>query len=136
MKNHLLLLTLFCAFAAPAPAGDCAKSTDACSAGSKKLSPFVEASLRQSLPPPAPVTARKHKAVLNQGPTAKVPAKAPEQAAPVSEPAPAPVNRPGEPKLSSPLWLGFIAGGLAGLYYYLSGGRRRRKGGKNDDRLR
>ncbi len=128
MRKYLLLLTLFCAFAAPAPAVDCSKNTDACSAGSKKLSPFVEASLGQNLPPPAPAAALKRKAVLKQGPAAR-PA---EQAAPPREPVPAsaPVREPGEQKLSSPLWLGFIGGGLAMLYYYLAGGRRRRKGGK------
>jgi hypothetical protein len=129
MKKHILLVTLFCACASPVLAADCAKNSDACSS-SKNISPFLEASLRQAGPPPEPaiVPARVKKTAPARLPEAKaapLPVEPPRSGADEL-----PLRQPAQGKMSSPLWLAFIGGGLALLYYYLSGGRRRKKGGK------
>jgi hypothetical protein len=115
----LLLLLISCP--AYAAAEDCAKNADACSGGSLKSSPFVQASLRENLPP-APPAAKAKRAVMREAAPPAVAASS----APV--PAPAPVSAPaqdGKPGMSSPLWLLFVAAVLAGLYLYLGAGRRK-----------
>ncbi|MDA8131555.1 MAG: hypothetical protein M0011_08640 [Elusimicrobia bacterium] len=126
MKTTLILALLLAAPALRAADPGCAKSADACSAGSKRTSPFVAASLREPLPP-ATSAAGKTRAAMRQAEpkpekeAAKTPA--PE---PASAPAPeVPVS--GAPGLSSPLWLLFIGTGVSGLYFYLSGPTRRGK---------
>lgn len=117
MKKYLITLLLLPALAGAQTPSDCEKNLDACSGGSKKLSPFVQASLGERQPP-APAAALKHKAVLKAAPAPAV-SSAPAAELPAERPEPA---RNG---LSSPLWLVFVGGSLAGLYFYLQGGRRR-----------
>lgn len=117
MKKYLLTLLLLPALAAAQTSSDCAKNLDACSSGSKKLSPFAQASLGEPSPP-APVAARQHKAVLKAAPAPAV-SSSPAAVPPAEPPPPAPGG------LASPLWLLFVGGALAGLYFYLQGGRRR-----------
>ncbi|MDD2805208.1 MAG: hypothetical protein PHV33_06605 [Elusimicrobiales bacterium] len=119
MKNFLLTLLLLSPCAALA-ADDCARSADACSAGAKRLSPFAAASLSE--PRPAAVAAAK-KAELKQAPAPKeAPAAAAQEVSTAAAPAPA---VPARQDLSSPAWLVFVAGALAGLYFYLRGGSKR-----------
>lgn len=138
MKRYLLLAALLLA-SVPSWA-DCAKSTDACSAGNKKLSPFLEAAmLRDMASPPA---ARKRAAADRNAPaarSAKAAAPALKPAAGVGAATEAPRAQQAPPasfpasagdKLSSPLWLGFIGAGLAALYFYLAGLPRRARGRK------
>ena len=118
MKIATLLLVLLLPCAA-AYAEDCAKNSDACSAANKKLSPFLEASAAEQKPP-APASGPLKRTSLRQAEVrqpAIVPAPA-EPAAPSAAPA---ASR----NVSSPLWLLFVCGGVAGLYFYLRGGARR-----------
>lgn len=123
-KGIILPLFIFSFFLHPAPllcADDCAKNADSCAAGTRTLSPFVEASRAENTAAPAaPAPVKKAQAVLKQAPVLAVSTSA----APVPEGGPAP-----DGKLSSPAWLILVAGGFAGLYFYLRGGikRRRRK---------
>jgi len=117
----LLILLLPCAVFA---AGDCAKNSDACSSGSKKLSPFLAASAadpKTGAPAPGPLK----QASLRQS-TRRQAALVPEQveiSTPAAEPEAAPAQ---DTASSSPLWLVFVALGVAGLYFYLRGNARKR----------
>lgn len=117
MKNLLLPLALLLLPCAAPAAEDCAKSTEACAAGAKQLSPFAAASLAETKPArPAPV--------LKQGAAPKEdPAAAPAEVS--TAPAPAAPAAPASQDLSSPAWMVFVAGALAGLYFYLRGGAKR-----------
>jgi hypothetical protein len=124
--HSLLLIAPLCAGLWAAE--DCAKSADACSGGSAKLSPFAAASLRENLPP-APAPAKAKRAIMREAPAAAAPAvaaqpaaAAPQAVTPDAQDAPD-VKRP----LSSPLWLFFVGGVLAMLYFYLAAGRRKGK---------
>lgn len=119
MKKQIIALALMTSALAPLSAADCEKNSDACSAGTKRSSPFLEASLSGS---PAPAPDEKNR-------SSSVPAAAAAPAA-ASSPAPAaagavPAQQGGE--LSSPAWLVLVAGGVAGLYFYLGGGARKRE---------
>ncbi len=108
-KVFFTLALLFCCSAAFAEA-DCSKQ-DACSAGKKSLSPFVQASLRESVPPHIESPAKRSTAAaagVSTAPAAGVPAE------------------PGG-KLSSPAWLLLVLAGFAALYFYLRGSEKRRK---------
>ena len=107
----MLPLLLACA---PAFAeSDCSKSTDTCAAGTKKLSPFLEASLRESKPPHIETKAKKTAApVLPASTTAGLPAEMPAETG---------------GRLSSPAWLLLVIAGFAGLYFYLRGGEKKRR---------
>lgn len=127
MKKYFPTLLLIPLLAAAAAAEDCAKNADACSQSGKKLSPFVQASLREAR---TPDPAGKPGAALRQAPPAKPraelkPAPVPSAAAVSSAPAAAAPAAPAKEGLSSPLWLFFVAGSLAGLYFYLRGGTKR-----------
>jgi hypothetical protein len=138
MKRYLLPAALLLA-SAPCWA-DCAKSTDACSAGNRKLSPFLEAAMLRDMSSPS--AARKRAAAGGSASAARstkaaAPAAKPAAVAgaaagaPLARQAPA-ASSPASPgdKLSSPLWLGFIGAGLAALYFYLAGLPRRARGRK------
>lgn len=132
MKKLSLLLLLVLPAAAFA-GDDCAKSADACAGGKRSASPFVAASLAE----------------MKQGKIRKAPElrPAPPKKTPELKPAPKPAEQPAAPaastaavpaaalpapaaakELSSPFWLFFVGGSLAGLYFYLRGGAR--KGGR------
>ncbi|OGR77003.1 MAG: hypothetical protein A2X32_06895 [Elusimicrobia bacterium GWC2_64_44] len=118
MKNFLLPLALLLTPCAAPAADDCAKSTDACSAGAKQLSPFAAASLAKDEAP------RSRVPVLKQAPAPSE--SAPQAPAAVSTaPAPAAPAAASRQALSSPAWLVFVAGALAGLYFYLRSGSKR-----------
>lgn len=132
-KNAAIFLFLASCFLSPGPFGanpafllqaaDCTKSSDACSSGAKKLSPFEEASLAENAAPhPAPAPVKKSAAAART--PAAVPAPSLSTAA-----ASAPASFPYEPggKLSSPAWLLLVIAGFTGLYFYLRGGIRKRK---------
>ncbi len=126
MKKYFLLAALLLA-SVPSWA-DCSKSTDACSAGNKKLSPFLAAAMLRDIASPA--AAREHATADNSAPAAAAPRSGRDTA---SAPSPAPAAPPAAfagDKLSSPLWLGFIAAGLAALYFYFAGPPRRARGRK------
>lgn len=127
MKKLSLLLLLALPAAVPA-ADDCAKNADACAGGKKISSPFAAASLAE----------------LKQGRIKKEPElkPAPRRKAPELKPAPEPAAQEAAPaastaaaaelpapaaakELSSPFWLFFVGGSLAGLYFYLRGGARK-----------
>lgn len=116
MKIIALALTLLLPVFASA-AEDCAKSSDACSAGKKAFSPFLAASAAEPEAPRPPAPAKK-----------AAPPKAAVSTAPAAAeiPAPAPAAPDGA-RASSPAWALLVIAGLAGLYYYLSGGRRGRR---------
>ena len=112
MKKILFLLLLACCAALNAE--DCVKNSDACTAGSKTMSPFLAAS---ALPKQAAAAPVKRTALA--GPAAA-------QAA--AEPAQPQVPAPEAAKTSSsPLWLLFVGGGFVGLYFYLGGKRKKGK---------
>lgn len=117
MKKILFPLLLACCL--PLSAEDCAKSSDACSAGSKSSSPFLAASAQPAKTAAAPVVPAKKTAPVAQP---AVPART-DSAADV---IPAP-EKEGAGKLSSPLWLLLVGGGLAGLYFYLGGKKKKGK---------
>jgi len=133
MKIHalaFLLLLPAAVFADP----NCDKNSDACSAGNKKLSPFLQAvsaaqdasAQTSSAPTREPreklaggrVTAGRKKASMRQAELSTAPA-----AVEVSSAAPAAPADGGS--ASSPAWLIFVAAGIAGLYFYINGGKRR-----------
>ena len=113
MKKHLITLALLLSCTAAFAGTDCTKNSEACAAEAKKLSPFIEASLRESVPPHTENAAKK---------TAAAPAVA------ISSPAAA-AGMPAETggRLSSPAWLLLVLAGFTGLYFYLRGGIRKRR---------
>lgn len=115
MTKNLIALSLLLAGSAAFAQSDCSKSTDTCSAGTKKLSPFLEASLRESKPPHIEAKAKK-----------KADSALPASTAPA---AALPSDMPAETggRLSSPAWLLLVIAGFAGLYFYLSGGEKKRR---------
>lgn len=122
-KIALTLVFLLPVFAAAAD--DCAKNSDACAAGSRKLSPFMQAvsaaengAARAAAAPELKQGRAPRKASMRQAAVSTAPA-----AVEISSAAPAGPAEGG--RRSSPLWLLVVAGGLAGLYFYLGGGRRR-----------
>ncbi len=115
MIKNLLILSLMLAGTAAFAETDCAKSTDACAAGTKKLSPFQEASLRESKPPHMEAKVKK----------AEVPALPASTAAAAALPAGMPAETGG--RLSSPAWLLLVIAGFTGLYFYLRGGEKKRR---------
>lgn len=116
MKNYFLTLALLLTPCAAPAADDCAKSSDACAAVGKQLSPFAAASLSE--PRPAAVAAAKRAELKQAVPPKQAPAVEVSTAAAI--PA-APVSR----TLANPAWLVFVAGALAGLYFYLRSGSKR-----------
>ncbi len=114
MKINFIILALLLACPPAFAEADCSKNQDACAAGTKKMSPFVEASLRESTPPHIEAAARKVSA----------PAAAASSAA-----AQVPAGIPSEPggRLSSPAWLLLVIAGFTGLYFYLREGSKKRK---------
>lgn len=122
MKTYLLTLLLLAAPASAFAADDCAKNADACSGGGRKLSPFVEASLSEMKPA---AVADTKKAELKQ-PAARAVKHEPAPEVSTGTAASAAPAAPAEKQdLSSPLWLVFVGGSLAGLYLYLGAGRKR-----------
>lgn len=109
------MLSLLLACAPAFAETDCAKSTDTCSAGTRKLSPFQEASLRESKPPHVEAKPKKAEA-------APLPAST---AAAAALPAGMPAETGG--RLSSPAWLLLVIAGFTGLYFYLRGGEKKRR---------
>ena len=123
MKKLTLLLLL--ALPVSAPADDsCAKNSDACSGGKKQFSPFAAASLSEM---ERAQDARRPE--LKPGPVKKEPElePAPEKkaGAPQASAVPQAASAAAARELSSPLWLFFVGGSLAGLYFYLRGGSRK-----------
>lgn len=115
MKKIIFPLLLACC--ATLHAEDCAKNSDACSAGAKHASPFLAASAQPVVTTAAPAAVKAAPAVRQVQP-----AQAP-LAAPAAVPAPAPEAG----TYSSPLWLLFIGAVFAGLYFYLGGNKKRGK---------
>jgi len=115
MKKYLFSLALVLSCTSAFAAADCSKNSDACAA--KKLSPFEEASLRESALPHEQESIKKATAA----------AKASSAQAEVSTAAvPAvPVETGG--RLSSPAWLFVVIAGFAALYFYLRGGLKKRR---------
>lgn len=114
MKKIIFPLLLACC--AVLHAEDCAKNSDACSAGSKPVSPFLAASAQPVKTTAAPAAVKPAPAVQ--------PAQAP-LAATAAVPAPAPAPEAGTS--SNPLWLLFIGAVFAALYFYLGGKKKRGK---------
>jgi hypothetical protein len=115
MTKNLLMLSLLLACAPAFAESDCSKSTDTCATGTKKLSPFLEASLRESKPPHLETQAKK--------------AAPPVLPASTTAAAGLPAGMPAEVggRLSSPAWLLLVIAGFAGLYFYLRGGEKKRR---------
>lgn len=140
-KIAIMLLLLSSPAAAAQDCAD-ADAADACSAGTKTLSPFVAASIGERLPPPALPGGKK--AALREAPArpgeaaAEIVSKKREadpEAAPPREPeqepedeVPAEDGAAGGFSVKNPFWLVFMGAMLAGLYIYLGGDAR--KGGK------
>ena len=138
MRKIFLLTAVLCLPSFCLAAQDCAKNAEACSASSTRAvpaSPFLAAS-RAAAQAPAPAAKPAAQAVKPAAAEAKpavaaVPAA--ENAVPAAEnavpaPAEAPVqSAPAMPGMSSPAWLLFVIGGVAGLYFYLRSGSRRGK---------
>jgi len=107
-------------------ADDCVKSTDACRAQSKAVTPFIAALKAAGATTPSPKAA-KASPEAKQPATAPLPTEGPK--APAGQPASqdmqttAPMQKP----LSSPGWLIAVAALLAGLYYFLKDARKKRK---------
>jgi len=120
MKKIIFPLLLACCSVLNA-AEDCAKNTDACTAGKKTVvSPFLAASAQ-------PVKKAKAAAITPAKKTAPEVKPAPQPAVeassvPAAAQAPAPAGT-----TSSPLWLLLVGAGLAGLYFYLGGKNRKGK---------
>lgn len=135
---------IFLLLSSPAfAAEDCQKSVEACSAGTKTLSPFVAASIGERLPPPALPGGKK--AALREspdprpaaaeivsgkeeGPSKDGPEAAPQPDAEPSGEAPEEEGSAGGLSVKNPFWLVFMGSLLAGIYLYLGGDAR--KGGK------
>ena len=100
---------------------DCPENSDACSTGSKKLSPFVEASLRESAPPHTEGTVKKTIPPEKQAAAPAVTVFF--STAPAAQAGPAEAGG----KLSSPVWVLIVIAGVAGLYFYLRGGTQKRR---------
>lgn len=115
MIKNLLALSLLLAGTAAFAQSDCAKSTDTCAAGTKKLSPFLEASLRESKPPHIEAKAKK----------AADPAIKASTAPAAALPSDMPAETGG--RLSSPAWLLLVIAGFAGLYFYLRVEEKKRR---------
>ena len=115
MIKKIIFLSLLLAGPAAFADTDCSKNLDACSAGTKKLSPFVAASLRESTPPHIEAPARKASPAAVASSSAAVPAVA------------ADLPRETGGKLSSPAWLFLVIAGFTGLYFYLREGTKKRK---------
>lgn len=114
MRKTILSLALLFTGAAAFAEADCSKTADACAAGKKNTSPFVQASLRESVPPHIENAARKTGSPALSASTA-----------PSSLPAGVPAESGG--RLSSPAWLLLVIAGFAGLYFYLREGAKKRK---------
>ena len=131
MRKIFLLTAVLCLPSFCLAAQDCAKNAEACSASSTRAvpaSPFLAAS-RAAAQAPAPAAKPAAQAVKPAAAEAK-PAVAAVPAAENAVPAPAeaPVqSAPAMPGMSSPAWLLFVIGGVAGLYFYLRSGSRRGK---------
>ncbi len=131
MRKIFLLTAVLCPPSFCLAAQDCAKNAEACSASSTRAvpaSPFLAAS-RAAAQAPAPAAKPAAQAVKPAAAEAK-PAVAAVPAAENAVPAPAeaPVqSAPAMPGMSSPAWLLFVIGGVAGLYFYLRSGSRRGK---------
>jgi len=115
MKNKFFILSLLLACPAAYAADDCSKNLDACSAGTTKQSPFIAASLRESVPPHVERMVKKTTA----------PFLAPSTAAASEAAGASPAEAGG--RLSSPAWLLLVFTGVAGLYFYLRGGNKKRR---------
>lgn len=115
MKTFLATILLVCSLA-PARAVDCAKNADACSASQKPLSPFLEAAAAEAASPPRPAAVKENAIPLR--------AEAPSEGAVLSAAAAVPAV---PQTFSSPFWLVFIGGSVAGLYLYLGGGAKKGK---------
>ena len=116
MKKIIFPLLLACC--ATLHAEDCAKNSDACSAGAKAVSPFLAASAQPV------VTTAAHAAAVKPAPV--VPQVQPAQA-PLAATAAVPAPAPEAGTYSSPLWILFIGAVFAGLYFYLGGKKKRGK---------
>ncbi len=124
MKKHLFIFVLLLVCPAVFAGTDCTDNSDACAAGKKKLSPFIEASrAEKTVPQSVPARANKRRAAAS--PAEAAPAVAASTAAAFAVPA----GRPAAGGFSNPSWLLLVFAGFAGLYLYLRGGgnRRRRK---------
>ena len=118
MKKIFLPLLLACCSALYA-VEDCAKNTDACTAGKKTVvSPFLAASAQPVKKAAAIVPAKKREPEIKAAPQPAVEASSSPAAAQVPAPA---------GNTSSPLWLLLVGAGLAGLYFYLGGKSRKGK---------
>ncbi len=119
MKKIILPILFACC--ATLNAQDCARNSDACSAGAKTaVSPFLAASAQPQKTAPVQSTAAKKTAAVQPAPLA-VPAT-------VQLPVTVPVELPAETGgVSSPLWLLLVGGGLAALYFYLGGKNKKGK---------
>ena len=96
-------------------AAGCSGDSGACSAGGQKLSPFIAASLRESVPPHIEGPVKRSAA-----PTILVSAAA---ASPVFSGVPPEAGG----RLSSPAWLILMLAGFAWLYFYLRGGDKKNR---------
>lgn len=127
MKKLSLLLLLALPAAVPA-ADNCAKNADACAGGKKISSPFAAASLAEIKQGRIKKEPELKPAARKKAPEPEpVPGPAAQEAAPAaSTAAVAAAQLPVQAKeLSSPFWLFFVGGSLAGLYFYLRGGARK-----------
>ena len=122
MKKYFLLLALLLVSPAVFAADGCSDNSDACSAGTKKQSPFLKAAMEgNAVIQAAPAPAKKNRAVVKAD---AAPAVAASSAAVAAERLPG-----ADGKLSNPAWLILVFAGFAGLYLYLKEGfkKRRRK---------
>ncbi len=120
-----LLASLLFLSAAGAYAQDCQKSSEACAAPKKALSPFLAASAAGPADAVAPV--QKPAAQKVSAPPAAKPAPVPAKVSPAAEAADAAAEPAPAGGNSSPAWLLFVAAMLAGLYFYLGAGQRKGK---------
>lgn len=128
MRKTFFFTAVLCLPSFCLAAQDCSKNAEACSAPSTRAvptSPFLAASRAAAQAPAAPAAPAIKSAEPATAASKPAQPQAVEPAAPSAEVPARP--EPSRPDMSSPAWLLFVIGGVAGLYFYLRSGSRRGK---------
>jgi hypothetical protein len=127
MKKTITCAALLLCCLAGYCSADCPKNSDACSAGAKRTTPFLDAVAAAEKKAAAQTTEKPAAATTSSSLSAQERPEKKDQpggalASPAAAETPAATGA-----LSSPAWLLFVAGLVAGLYFYLGSGLKKRR---------